>query len=141
MGYNGDQTDVEFAITKITVDGKCTQPYSQKSQNGHMIFVDMSISTSPTMDRNLASAVLNPYNFSIIGPDGVTESGASLDSSSTYSCLASSKQIPSTLSPGQKYVGAFVLDSRSTSGSLVLSPQGGFGDGSNGWEWRFGQNS
>ncbi|GLY68786.1 hypothetical protein [Amycolatopsis taiwanensis] len=140
-GVDAKHQDVQFSVTKITVDGKCTEPYAEKPQNGHLIFVDMSISTSPTMDRTYASAVLNPYNFSIIGPDGVTESGQSLTSTSTYGCLASSKQIPGTLSPGQKYVGTFVLDSRSTSGALVLAPQNGFDNGGNGWEWKFGQTS
>jgi hypothetical protein len=139
-GVTPGTDDVNFALTKITVDGRCTEPYAQKSQNGHLIFLEMSVSTSPTMDRTYASYVINPNNFSIIGPDGITQTGESLASMSAYTCLSESKQIPSTLAPGQKYLGTIVLDSRYTSGALVLAPGGGFSNG-NGWEWKLGNGA
>jgi hypothetical protein len=139
-GTDPSSSALNFAITKITIDARCSEPYAEKAQNGHFILVDMSVSTSPTMDRTYGSYIINPNNFSIVGPDGVTEAGESLTSMAAYTCLSQSKQLPTTLAPGQRYLGTIVLDSRYTSGVLVLAPQGGFDNG-NGWEWKLGNGA
>ncbi|GAA3839060.1 hypothetical protein [Amycolatopsis tucumanensis] len=139
FGSHADRPEVAFTLTKVTVGGRCTEPYAQKPENGRFIFLDMTVTTSSSMSGDFAPSLLNPNNFSIIGPDGVTETGGSLSSAPAIGCLSRSKLFPLALSPGQNYVGTVVLDSRNTTGSLVLAPYGL--DGFNGWEWNLGEHA
>lgn len=131
--------EVTFAITKIRIDGRCTGPYREKSQHGHFIFVDLTVTTAPTMSENYGS-VLNEFSYSIIGRDGVTETGNALMTEAAGLCQDLDERAPLEVSPGQKYVQTLIFDSRNNSGSLVFSPPYGL-DAFNGWEWNIGQQS
>ncbi|UQS23896.1 hypothetical protein L1857_14175 [Amycolatopsis thermalba] len=138
-GSRAGQPEVVFTLTKVTVGGRCTEPYAQEPENGRFIFLDLTVTTSPSMGGDFAGSVLNPNNFAIIGPDGVTETGGSLSSAPAIGCLSRGKLFPLALSPGQNYHGTIVLDSRNTTGRLVLAPYGL--DGFNGWEWNLGDHA
>ncbi|GAB3577868.1 hypothetical protein GCM10027445_44290 [Amycolatopsis endophytica] len=136
VGCGKSGTDVVFTITKITTNGRCTEQFAEKSRNGHYLFPEVSVTTSPSMDRGLSPGVLNPVTFSVIGQDGVTETGNSLVTNRTFGCLAHGKRLPAALGPGQADRGTIVPDSRNATGRLVLTPYGL--DGFDGCEWDLG---
>ncbi|GAB2959300.1 hypothetical protein LWP59_11800 [Amycolatopsis acidiphila] len=135
---DGAGAEVVFAITKITVDGRCTAEYAQKSENGHFLFLEVSVGTSPTMASIFSADLLNAGNLAIVGTDGVTETGNTLSSSPSYGCVPRSRMLPLTLGPGQKYTGTIVLDSSNTRGKLRLTPVGSRSDGDS-WQWQLGE--
>lgn len=121
-----------FAVDSIAVDAQCTERFAQPPTNGHLIVVALRVSTSPELKPQDAAGLFNPYAFSVVGPDGVTETG--LVTSSTYGCLAEGQRMPDSLAPGSQYRGTIVLDSKSASGVVQLRAGGQTG----GWEWKFG---
>jgi hypothetical protein len=135
---DGAGAEVVFAITKITIDGRCTAEYSQKSENGHFLFLEVSARTAPTMTSSFSADLLNTGNFSIVGADGVTETGNAASSSPSYGCLPRSRMLPLTLNAGQNYTATIVLDSRNARGKLRLTPIGGHFDGDS-WQWQLGE--
>lgn len=130
--------DVEFTVTKITVNGRCTAPYAQKAENGHFLFLEMSIRTAPTMTGLYASNLFNPLYFSVVSPDGTVEDGDSIASSPTYGCLPDSKRLPLGLEPGRTYQATIVLDAHNIHGKVRLAPAGGLLD-TDGWQWQLGE--
>lgn len=134
FGPTQDNLVVKFVVDKITVGAKCETPYPQKPQNGTFLKLDLRLETSTTMDQSSAFMSVNPFDFSTVGTDGVTES--SLWTGPAAGCLRSTDQLPPNLSPGSKYRGAIMLDTRNKSGTLVLKP--GFMAATGGWEWQYG---
>ena len=132
FGPTQDNIVVTFAIDKITVDAKCTSSYAQKPENGHFVKLDVRAETKPTMPTDRGYSI-NPFEFSTVGPDGITEQ--SLTTGSSFTCLDQSEQFPSTISPGSKYRGSLILDTKNTSGVLVYRPNFMLGGG---WEWNYG---
>ena len=132
FGPTQDNIVVTFAIDKITVDAKCTASYSQKSEHGHFIRLDVRAETKPTMPTDRGYAI-NPFEFSTVGPDGITEQ--SLTTGPSFTCLDQSQQFPATISPGSKYRGSLILDTKNPSGVLVYRPNFMLGGG---WEWNYG---
>ena len=131
-GVTNDDLSVKFVVDKITVDPKCTSQFASKSENGHLVQLDIRVETTATMPTN-AGYSMNPYSWSAIGPDGVTES--SLTTAATFSCLDSKAQLPVDFSPASKYRGSIMLDTSSTTGTLIFRPA--FVN-AGGWEWAYG---
>ncbi|HVV10279.1 hypothetical protein [Amycolatopsis sp.] len=131
--------DVEFAVTKITVDGRCTEQFSEKAGNGHYVFVEISAETAPTMSSVFATGLMNPLDFAVVGPDGITTTGHALATDRTFGCLSHTRQFPVVaLAPGRKYTGTIVLDSPVIHGHVVLVPTGGIIE-ADGWAWQLGE--
>ncbi|WP_156756627.1 hypothetical protein [Actinokineospora pegani] len=126
----GGASTVTFSIEKITVDPKCTDGFSEKSAKGHYIALEMTVKTEPTYDSDeMMMFSINPYSFSVVGQDGVTET----EVAATYPCVDPKDHLTSdALSPASQYKGVVMLESKSTSGLLVFRPAG-----SSGWEWAF----
>jgi hypothetical protein len=92
----------------------------------------MRVETTPTMQPNSPFSI-NPFSWSAVGPDGVTESA--IATASSYSCLESNKQLPTQMTPGSKYRGSLVFDVTSPTGTLLFPhPNPNLG----GWEWTYG---
>jgi hypothetical protein len=72
-------------------------------------------------------------DFSIIGPDGITESN--VDTYAASSCLPEGDLLPMAIGPGENVVGKVVLDTAAPSGVVVFKPW--YGGGATGWEWPF----
>ena len=125
-----------FTVDKITVGLPCTEPYyNHEPENGHIIGVDMRISTSSDLSTVGGSPAISSYDFSFVDPDGITQ--RNLGTIATYSCISTSEQIPtSSLGPGQNYVGSVVLDVPATTGTLIFNPS--WSGTANGWEWPVG---
>lgn len=95
--------------------------------------------TALTSSPGYGARLFNPLNFSLIGPDGVTQTGNSLASNQTYGFLSRGRALPATLGAGQKYQGTVVLDARTTSGALILAPLGGGLTNEDSWKWRLAE--
>ena len=77
---------------------------------------------------------ITPHQWSVVGPDGVTESA--IATGAAFTCLESSEQLPvEQFTPSSKYRGKIVLDTASASGVLLFRP----GITNGGWEWSFPQ--
>jgi hypothetical protein len=119
-----------FVVDKITVNGKCTNKYAQKPEHGHFVIVEMRVETTSNLSPDEYLSI-SPSEWSIVGPDGVTES--SLGTGPAYSCLDQKDQFPGQqFTPASKYRGTLALDTANTSGNLLYRPLGG-----GGWEWTF----
>ncbi|MCE3551338.1 DUF4352 domain-containing protein [Pseudonocardia sp. RS11V-5] len=128
---NGD-ISVKFVVDKITVDPQCTNRFASASEHGHFVQVDMRVETTPTMPTNMGYQI-NPFSWSAVGADGVTES--SIATGSSYSCIDNSKQLTTQMTPGSKYRGSLVFDVTSPTGTLLFPhPNPSLG----GWEWTYG---
>lgn len=111
---------VSFVVNDIVVDIPCTDEFSEPSENGHFVALDVSVETSPNMlDSDLIQQFsMSSYTFQAIGPDGVT-SNAGTDSVATLFCLEDSLLLPTDIGPGEKANGLVLLDVASPSGILI----------------------
>lgn len=121
-----------FTVTSVDKDIRCTAKYGeQPPKNGHLLAVHLSVWTTGKFTREQALMLMLPaHAFTIVGPDGVTES----DVAGGFGCLPDSELMPSSLmSPNSQYGGKVVLDARNTTGTLVIRLSGEL----SGWEWPF----
>jgi hypothetical protein len=133
FGPGQDDIEVTFVVDKITVDAKCTSQFAQKPEHGHFVKVDLRAETKPTMPTDRGYSI-GAYDFSTVGGDGVTEQ--SLGTGPAFGCIDPSEQFPPNITPGSKYRGSIVLDTKNPAGVLVYRP--GF-MASGGWEWHYGK--
>lgn len=119
---------VDFKVTAIEPNFTCTGEFAQESKNGNFIAISMEIQTSEALERY--QFFVDEYHWKVIGPDGTTENDST---GNAWMCLEASEKVSSDIGPGERLVGKVVLDSKHTSGALVLT-QPGMGGG---WEWSF----
>jgi hypothetical protein len=82
---------LEFRITDVEVDGSCTAEFAEPAENGAFILVSLSVSTASEWPSELEGINVDfiPSDWSIVGPDGLTESN--LETFATYSCLTNGR--------------------------------------------------
>jgi hypothetical protein len=121
---------VVSAIQPVT----CTEPYATAPTNGHLIALDISITTTP----DLASASCPKFGFSpndfkfIDAATGTTFNG-SLGTAAPFGCLANGATLPMNgVGPDEKITGKVILDVPGTTGTLVVSQLGEAA-----WEYNF----
>jgi hypothetical protein len=129
-GLTWEDMEIIFAIDAIEVGATCTQEFADPPENGHFLALDVRVSTREHLDESLGWSFLNPYDFSVVGDDGVTETA--LATFATYGCIAESEELPSEFAPASKYTGTIILDSKHDTGVLVYRTGRGAG-----WEWEF----
>jgi len=122
---------VEFTLTAIDPNFKCTNQYAQAPANGHFVALTFDVQTT----ADLAKAAFPEWSimssdFRVFAPDGTRENDSTGNSSG---CLKESEALPAFMGPGEHAVGKVVLDTAQTTGSIVLAN----GGGSTGWEWGF----
>lgn len=113
----------KFTVTKIVVDPKCTGPDAQPPQNGHYIEVFETAALAGNAGATISGGMSPNYGWQFVDAAGNT-SGAGLTSGNASTCLPESAQIENNILPGDKSVGAFVLDVPATSGTLVYKLMG-----------------
>lgn len=122
------QVTTKFTVNSIK-EGTCDQPYAHAPENGHVLFVDVTVETTPELAQSsYPKYTLSSYDFKFISKNGTTFNG-DLGTIATYSCIADAAQFPSGgLGPAEKAQGVVVLDVPETSGILVLKSgiSGGF---------------
>lgn len=122
---------ISFVVEDITLDKKCETSYARKAQHGHFVMVSIRAQTTAAFPQN-TRLIINPYDFSIIGTDQITENG--LATSAALSCMPPSQLMPNTpYEPSKTYTGIIVLDTENPSGTLLYRPT----FGASGWAWRY----
>jgi hypothetical protein len=110
------------SITPVALPCETDTEYTESvPENGTFIRLEIRAATAPAAEATQYTASVSPSDWSFIQADGVTFNG-SLGSFSAFACLEQSSQFPSTLGPGQQYVGSEVLDVPDTAGTLVYRP-------------------
>jgi hypothetical protein len=133
IGDDASNPDLSFTVDAIAADAPCTGQFAAKPENGHFLVLSMTMKTSVTMDKTLIFGV-NPFDFSVVGPDGVTETN--LATGAGFTCLSDRERFPAQqLAAGSQYAGKVVLDSRNTHGILEYRPP--MLVENSGWEWNF----
>ncbi|MGY1807937.1 hypothetical protein ACI8AF_11245 [Blastococcus sp. SYSU D00669] len=136
---------VELTVVSIEGDFACTADPElvQEPENGHFVAVQLEIAALPGL-----AGFQNPFGagtftlldngvFSVVGRDGVVEDDVS-GTAGTFSCTADGNDIwTQAVAPGERYEGVLVLDSASTSGTVVWRPVLDLGEPEPGWEWAF----
>ena len=119
---------VVFSIDKIVVDPPCID-FGQRS--GHTLVLSLRVATGTDTDTiQFASGVFNPFAFTVIGKNGVTQNA-------DIGLCTDSANGPVTYGPNQKYAFKIELDVPVAHGSLALQPGLIGADGTGGWEWSF----
>ncbi|MCE7002877.1 hypothetical protein LWC34_08535 [Kibdelosporangium philippinense] len=128
---NCTDLSVTFTLDKIEVNPKCTDKYSAdaKPENGHFVVLSFTMKTTDKFSGHAQYFSLNPFEFSIVGPDGIT-----IQNTSSSQCMAMSEMLPlGNYSPSSQYIGKVVLDTKHAHGVVVFKQ--GWMDG--GWEWEY----
>jgi hypothetical protein len=109
-----------LVVDKIEVDPKCDK-YMPEPTRGHLVLITARLETSAKYDPSGDDSPLNAYEWSTVGPDGVSET------SGYASCRAADSSSPD-LRPSAKYRTTVAIDTANTSGQLVLA---------NEWAWNY----
>ncbi|MGJ9402422.1 hypothetical protein [Arthrobacter sp. KK5.5] len=127
------ETLVEFTVHSIEVDPKCTGQFAEKSENGHLLALDVSVATKAGMEEaHFGGWSMSPYSFKTIAPNGTT-SNSDLGTMPTYSCLDDSEGLPDTIGDAEKARGIVILDVENPKGTLVFEDP----LAQAGWEWEY----
>ncbi|QCW22222.1 lipoprotein [Gordonia phage ThankyouJordi] len=114
VGSEG-QDMVVYSVTSIAVDGECPGDFYNGVENGHLLVVGLDVETGPDWDAQFGD-IFRPESkyWSIIGTDGITESG--ITSPASYGCAVD--QIPKSFDPDSRYQFSIAFDTRNASGML-----------------------
>jgi hypothetical protein len=128
-GFGEGAGSVMFSIDAIQVDPPCFE-YGMKPESGHTLLLSVRVATGNDAEAaQVTGGVINPYNFSVLGSDGVTkpvESGM---------CTDYANNLPSEFGLNQQYAGTIEVVAPAPTGKLIL--QTTFADGTVGWEWPY----
>jgi hypothetical protein len=102
-------------VDSIEVDPKCDQ-YAAEPTRGRWLLISLRVETSQLYDAARDGSAPGFYEWSTIGPDGITE--PPLGSGSP--CRAATELL-FELRPGAKYRGTVGIDTANPSGQLLLS--------------------
>lgn len=129
---NNNVKQATFVVDAVQVDPKCTGEFSKPAERGHLVVLSFTVTTTPDYRADQLWSI-TAHDFSIVGPDGVTES--SLSTGPAFSCLRNEEYLPTEpYATGSKYIGKIVLDTRNASGVVTYrSPAIGL---QGGWEWQ-----
>ena len=117
---------VKFSIDKIVVDPPCVE-YGERM--GHTLVLSMRVATgTDTTSTDIARGIFNPYGFTVIGADGISQNAA-------FGICTDDASNPLTYGPNQTYAFELELEVPVARGALALQP--GFLGESGGWEWPF----
>jgi hypothetical protein len=117
---------VVFAVTIQSVSPvvACTDPASTPTTDGHLIAVQVRVTTGSNLSAVGGSPTVRAPDFRLLGPDGVTLTQAGTPSAD--SCLPDAESFPTgPLAAGQQLSGTVVLDvpgTTATTGTIVFAP-------------------
>jgi hypothetical protein len=134
-GISGEDgsTTITFAVDSITPDPQCDSDYHSDPENGHLVQVQMRLTTSAGVDPSSYDTV-GSNDFKFIGSDGTTKSD--LGTMAAFDCFESDKGMMTqdALGPGQAYSGYILVDVPEAAGTLIFQPSWGQ---QGGWEYTF----
>jgi hypothetical protein len=109
-----------LVVDKIEVDPKCDQYLGQPTR-GHLVLLTVRAETGPKYASVGDGSPLNSFEWTTIGPDGVSEASGSA------TCRTADVAYIE-LRPSAKYRTTIAIDTANTSGQLVLA---------NHWAWNY----
>jgi hypothetical protein len=131
IGTADKQPLLSFVVDAITLDKKCATSNARPAQHGHFVMVSIRAETTAGFPED-SRMIINPYDFSIVGTDKITENG--LATAAALSCLPQSQLMPNTpYGPSKTFSGMIVLDTENPTGTILYRPT----FGGSGWAWRY----
>jgi hypothetical protein len=127
---------IRFTITKAEIVDSCGQGH-YRPENGHFVKLQIEAHTGRDYSHDVS-----PFVF----PQWVDDQGIShtqVRTGAVMMCVGGKDSLPSNMGPGQNYLGTYLLDVPSTSGTVLLQTMGaqmGMGEGA-GWEFPIGQTA
>ncbi|WP_390458311.1 hypothetical protein [Bifidobacterium apicola] len=123
---------VSWTVTGINPNPQCTESYQTPVKNGHLIALDVIVSTTP----KLKDSEYNPFSigsgslWKYIQKDGTLWNGDLLNAS-TVSCTPQEQSLPTDIGPDAKAQGKAIPNVPATDGYLVFSQMD-----MDGWEYQ-----
>lgn len=106
---------------------ECPGEFAEPPQHGSYVVVDVAVAATDALgEGNLL--LVGPAMWTIVGPDGAVQ--RDMETTAAWTCFATEERLPYTVAPGESVRGRLVLDTTTTTGQLVYSPNGG-----EGWSW------
>lgn len=127
LQYNGVRT-VTIKVTGITANAACQSDLFAPSR-GQTVVLDMEITTTPELAKDLEPQFTTLFDWKAIASDGKTVNGR-IDN---INCITPTQRIPDEIGPSEKAVGQMAFDLPPGSGTLVWLPSGV----TSGWEWSY----
>jgi hypothetical protein len=117
----GEPWTIRTVIDRIEVNPPCD--YGPLNRP-HRLVLTLRVETSPIYNPGRDGAGPQYYEWSTIGPDGVSEAGPT----TSQPCRAAAEQLPAELRPAAKYRGQVTVETANPAGQLVLD---------NSWVWNY----
>ena len=127
-GMIDDAEVYKFKVSNIDLNVQCTEEYSQPSENGQFIKIDVEVNSGSkeAFEENYYNEVyIHGSSFKYISAEGTTFNG-NLGSVPSYMCIPQSEVLPQEIGPAQKASGSIILDVPATNGVIIFDdPQTG----------------
>ena len=109
------------AVDSIEIDVVCTAPESTAPVNGHLIALQVRVTTGADLSVLGAAPALAAGDFRVLADDGVTLAEAVTPSADA--CMPDAGSLPvGPLAPTRELAGTVVLDVAATTGTIVFAP-------------------
>jgi hypothetical protein len=108
-------------VDSVSAEVTCTGPNATPTVNGHLIAVHLSATTGSDLTAVGGEPAFGPADFSFLGADGVTLTGAGTPSAE--SCVPDGAFPAGPLGADQEFAGVVILDVPAVAGTLVLAPE------------------
>jgi hypothetical protein len=119
-------------VDSVATDVVCTAPDGVPAVNGHLIALQVRVTTGADLSVLGLEPALLASDFRVLAADGVTLTDAATPSAD--SCLPDETSLPAgPLTPDQELAGTVVLEVAATTGTIVFAP----GFLSTGAEWTY----
>ncbi|WP_435300210.1 hypothetical protein [Timonella sp. A28] len=118
---------VDFRITKIDTQVKCTGAFPEKPKNDRYVRVYFEVESYPELKENEDFSI-SEHDFVAFDKEGVRINNPQ---GNGYTCLSESDMLPISIGPAEKVIGSIVLDLPKGAAVIVLTNL----LTSNGWEW------
>ncbi len=109
-----------ITVVGVTPDVACTAPGATAAENGHLVAVELLVTTVSDVVADDGGNTFDATDFVVVASDGTTIYPATAAASA---CLTPEEGLPAgSLPAGQQYAGTVVLDVTETTGSIVHRP-------------------
>jgi hypothetical protein len=124
-----DEVVATVTVDAVTVDQACTADDATPAENGHLVGLQLRVTTGPAAPADLS---LDASSFAFTAADGT--SPETVATTAAAGCLAADESFPAgPLAAGQEHAGTVVLDVTGTTGTVTYRP----GPDAPGGRWSF----
>jgi hypothetical protein len=121
--FDGGTGAIAFAVAVegVSPDVACADPASPPAENGHLIAVQVRVTTGADLAAIGGPPVVRAADFRFLGPDGVPLAAAGTPGA--VACLPDAVPLPpGPVTAGQELTATVVLDVPATTGTVVFAP-------------------